>query len=265
MARLRQAGTGEKYTEALRAVQEKRPTQFREFCARGAGWDPITQRAAQELKQVWPTGPAPYWEEKFGDLCWKTFPRWEAPAAAVSVLQKALTEAAGTCQTCPSPGRKRVIWTWDDEYGWIQPWVKTCCDACYWVPRKLLDNQQYRDLFERYEEPLPDPGSCCIALEEVISVVRTRFDQGGVPAVLAKLAELCQSMGSRSPHHDPFSGHALLLSAQYACTQMVVRTWQAGRVAGPLVSEPAERRRILQALGDLAKALHATEAEQLRD
>lgn len=73
---------------------------------------------------------------------------WRAISAAVK-------EASGTCQTCPSPGLKRVVWDWDSRYGWVVPWVKTCCDGCYHVPEHLRNASAYRDLVEQYEEPAP--------------------------------------------------------------------------------------------------------------
>ncbi|MEU6913567.1 hypothetical protein [Streptomyces olindensis] len=152
-ARQRQAATGEKYTTALRA-QLPAPVRHREFSARGAGWDPITQRAARRLAEVWPECPAPMWEEKFGDLCWKYCPL-DAPAEVRRVLGAAMTEASTTCQTCPSPGRKRVVWTGGSYYGWVQPWVKTCCDACYRIPPGLWDNPRY-GLLRRAHEDLVD-------------------------------------------------------------------------------------------------------------
>ncbi|MGW7029095.1 hypothetical protein ACWGFX_18140 [Streptomyces xanthophaeus] len=261
MARLRQAGTGEKYTQALR------PLRFRMFSARGAGWDPITERTARQLAQIWPAGPRPHWEEKFGELCWKTFPRWDAPAEATVVVRKALAEAAITCQTCPSPGRKRVVWIWDTEYGWITPWVKTCCDCCYRVPRNLTNTPEYLDLLWEYEEPEPDAdhlNGCCDAIEDVASAVRAQFDAGGVPALLAELVKLRESIGERSPHHDVFSGHAVVLAVEQACAPLLYRIWQTGVVSEPLLPEP-ERRRVEQAVDGLQQALHEMVGEEHRD
>ncbi|MFE5873571.1 hypothetical protein ACFQ6V_33660 [Streptomyces roseifaciens] len=151
-ARLRQAGTGEKYTEALRAVQSAQADRFEIFSARGAGWDPITSGTARRLAQIWPAGPAPHWEEKFGELCWKSLPWRDAPTEAQAMVREAFAKAAVTCQICPSPGRKRVVWIWGGEYGWSMPWVKTCCDSCYFVPQKLVNNSEYRYLVEEYEQ-----------------------------------------------------------------------------------------------------------------
>ncbi|MGW0631287.1 hypothetical protein [Streptomyces sp. NPDC002758] len=266
MARLRQAGTGEKYTEALRFVQSGRRDRFVMFSARGAGWNRITTRAAQQLAQIWPAGPAPHWEEKFGELCWKTFPWSNAPEAAAAVVRKAFAEAATTCQTCPSPGRKRVVWIWDAEYGWVMPWVKTCCDRCYFVPRNLTNDEQYRYLVEEYEEPEPEPVDygCCVAIGDVASAVRAQFDQGGVPALLAKLEELRESMWSRSAHYDVFSGHAVVLAVEEACAPLLYRVWQAGVVSEPLVPV-AERRQVAWAIDGLMRVLSEVAAEEHRD
>ncbi len=77
-ARQRQADTGEKYTAALRA--ETQPTvTHRMFSAAGAGWAPIIERAEQRLREVWPDHPKPHWEEKFGDLVWKSVPYEQDP------------------------------------------------------------------------------------------------------------------------------------------------------------------------------------------
>ncbi|MFE7779262.1 hypothetical protein ACFU5O_36445 [Streptomyces sp. NPDC057445] len=266
MARLRQAGTGEKYTEALRAVQSARADRFVMFSARGAGWKPITERAVRRLAQIWPAGPAPHWEEKFGELCWKSFPWMSAPAEAAAVVRKAFAEAAITCQTCPAPGRKRVVWIWDSEYGWITPWVKNCCDGCYWVPRNLTNDGTYRFLVEEYEEPEPEPemGGCCVAIEDVALAVRAEFDQGGVPALLAKLEELRESMWSRSPHYDVYSGHAVVLAVDRACGPLLYRMRQAGIVSELLLPE-AERRQVVRAINDLEGALSRMAAEEQRD
>jgi hypothetical protein len=148
-ARQRQATTGEKYTKALRA-QAVGPVRFRAFSVCGDGWAPIIERAEAKLKQVWPECPQPYWEEKFGDLCWKSCPV-DAPREVWRVIHEAVREASVTCQTCPSPGRKRVVCTWDDEYGWVMPWVKTCCDSCHHLPAGVRDNWGYRNLADQYE------------------------------------------------------------------------------------------------------------------
>ncbi|MEU4213223.1 hypothetical protein AB0F13_25085 [Streptomyces sp. NPDC026206] len=264
MARLRQVGTGEKYTEALRAVHSARSQQFVMFCARGAGWNPITERAARRFTQIWPSGPRPHWEEKFGELCWKSFPWSTAPAEASAVILKAFAEAEVTCQTCPSPGRKRVVWIWEPQYGWITPWVKTCCDGCYWVPRNLLDDKEYQFLFEEYEETEPDPDGCCVAIEEVASAVRAQFDQGGVPALRPMLEELRKSMWSRSPHYDVFSGHAVAMAVERACEPLFFRVRQGEVVSDPLLSA-AERQQVAQAIGRQMEVLREMEAEEHRD
>ncbi len=149
-ARQRQATTGENYTTALRA-QTPPPVRHRPFSAQGAGWAPIIEAAERRLTQIWPGHPKPWWEEKFGDLCWKYCPL-DAPREFHRAISEATREAATTCQTCSSPGRKRVVWDWDTDYGWVMPWVKTCCDACYHVPAHLRDDQAYLDLVEEYEE-----------------------------------------------------------------------------------------------------------------
>ncbi|KAB7850112.1 hypothetical protein [Streptomyces mobaraensis] len=262
MARLRQAGTGEKYTEALRAVQSSRVDRFRMFDAHGRGWDPITQRAEKQLAHIWPAGPKPHWEEKLGELCWKSLTFWGPPAEAVSVVMKACAEAAVTCQTCPAPGRKRVIWLWEGEYGWVAPWVKTCCDGCYWVPKNLVDEPEYRDLVERYEEPQGgDLGGCCAAIEDVTSDVRAQFVKAGAPALLAKLAGLQSSVWSRSAHYDVFSGHAVVLAVEQACMPLLYRMTVAGQSTEPLLPEP-ERRKVMQAIDGLRKVLHEVDADE---
>ncbi|OLZ65497.1 hypothetical protein AVW11_17045 [Streptomyces amritsarensis] len=151
-ARQRQAASGENYTTALRA-RSGPPFRHKMFSARGAGWAPIIERAERDLALVWPGHPAPHWEEKFGDLCWKGAP-WSQGPDVWAVVGRALREAATTCQTCPSPGRKRVVWIWDtgEFRGWVMPWVKTCCDACGHVPHHLRSDESYLDLVEEYEE-----------------------------------------------------------------------------------------------------------------
>lgn len=114
-ARQRQATTGEKYTTALRS--ETRPAvEHSMFSAGGAGWAPILRRAELELDEVWPGHPTPHWEEKFGDLCWKGAP-WSQGPEVWAVINRATRKASSTCQTCPSPGRKRVIWIGEDWGG----------------------------------------------------------------------------------------------------------------------------------------------------
>lgn len=122
------------------------------FSPRGAGWGPIIRQAERELDEVWPDHPRPHWEEKFGELCWK-YADWSQPGVP-EVLRRAFREAAAVCQTCPSPGRLRVIWIWEGYIdGWLCPWVKNCCDACYYCPPHLRNYGEYRWLFEEYEEP----------------------------------------------------------------------------------------------------------------
>ncbi|WP_432021064.1 hypothetical protein [Streptomyces sp. 1222.5] len=263
-ARQRQVATGEKYTTALRA-QPPGPVRYQPFSAKGAGWAPIIERAERKLIEVWPDCPRPHWEEKFGDLCWKYVPAG-APMGVWRVVSAAIKEASDTCQTCSSPGRKRVVWDWDSSYGgWVMPWVKTCCDGCYYVPQHLRNDQAYLDLVEQYEEPEPepDPVGCCGAIEEVASAVRARFDQGGVPALLAKLEELRESMWSRSPHYDVFSGHAVVLAVEEACVPLMHRVWQAGVVSEPVLSA-AERRQVLQSIDGMLRVLSEMVAEEHR-
>ncbi|MFC8201745.1 hypothetical protein ACFUTV_41160 [Streptomyces sp. NPDC057298] len=144
-ARQRQAATGEKYTTALR-TETRAVVEHVPFSVSGAGWAPIIRRAERRLREVWPDHPRPHWEEKFGDLCWKGVP-WSQGAAVWAVVNQATREASSTCQTCPSPGRKRVVWdSWE-----IMPWVKTCCDACYYVPPHLRTDKTYLDLLSEWE------------------------------------------------------------------------------------------------------------------
>ncbi|MEW2511111.1 hypothetical protein [Streptomyces sp. NPDC046870] len=193
-ARQRQAATGEKYTTALRA-RTPGPVRHRPFSARGAGWAPIIERAGRKLIEVWPNCPGPQGEEKFGDLCWKYVPAG-APGDVGRVISAAVKEASGTCQACPSPGRKRGVGDWDGHYGWVMPWVKTCCDACHHVPEHLRSDSAYLDLGEQYEQPAPGTDGCCVTIEDVAPAVRAQFDQGGVPALPAKPEELREPMWS---------------------------------------------------------------------
>ncbi|MFE5923137.1 hypothetical protein [Streptomyces sp. NPDC056468] len=153
-ARQRQSDTGEKYTAALRA--ETRPTiTHHMFSAAGAGWAPIIERAEQRLREVWPDHPTPHWEEKFGDLYWKTVPFCQG-RMVWQVVNQATRQASVTCQTCPSPGRKRVVWVGEDWGG--MPWVKTCCDTCYYLPPVRARSgweflrREYLWLVEQYED-----------------------------------------------------------------------------------------------------------------
>ncbi|MER5471035.1 hypothetical protein [Streptomyces sp. NPDC002685] len=170
-----------------------------------------------------------------------------------------------TCQTCPSPGRKRVVYTWNDEYDRRgMAWVKTCCDACYNVPHGAGEDGEYRHFAEQYEDPEPDPDGCCVALDDVASAVRARFDQGGMPALLAKLEELRESMWSCSPHYDVLGDHAVVLTVQGACVPLMHRVWQAGVVSEPVLSA-AERRQILRTIDGMQRALIAMVEEEHRD
>ncbi|MCX4538330.1 hypothetical protein [Streptomyces sp. NBC_01669] len=112
---------------------------------------------------------------------------------------------------------------------------------------------------EEYAMPV-----CCLAEEVVASDVRARFDQGGVSGLLAILEELRKSMWLRSPHHDIFSGHGVLLAVNQVCDPLLHRVWLAGVVSEPLASQ-VERRQIAQAVDRLWKALHRGEDEELRD
>lgn len=150
-ARQRQAETGEKYTKALRA-QAPGPVRFRAFSVEGAGWAPILERADHRLGKILPGVRVLCWEEKFGGLNWRLHaPINDIPREAWQVIYEAAREANVTCQTCPLPGQQRVVCTWDDEYGWLMPWVKTCCDACYHLPDGVQDTWEYRHLADQYE------------------------------------------------------------------------------------------------------------------
>jgi hypothetical protein len=260
-ARQRQAATGEKYTTALRA-EAPGPVRFRPYSARGAGWVPILRQAEQEIAVAWPDGPLPHWEEKFGDLCWKRIVR--GPEAVWRIVGEAATQAARTCQTCPSPGRKRVVWDWQPQYGWVMPWVKTCCDACYYVPQHLKDDPDYLDLVDEYEEPIDTRAGCCTAIDGLALLVRAEFERGGLAALLAKLAELHQTLWSRSPHWDVFSGHAVLLAVEEACTPLMYRVRQEGIWSDPVLAVD-ERRQVVQVMEGMYKLLSTMEAEELRD
>lgn len=165
-ARRHQASTGQTYTAALRAQGPAPTIRHRAFSADGAGWAPIIERAKQQAARIAPaiilSG-----SEKFGALGWDN---GAVPEAVRPLLRQATLEAAVTCQTCPSPGRKRVVCTWADGYGYVMPWVKTCCDACYYAPPSLRHTREYLDLVERYElpsqdeaEPLPPADADAIA------------------------------------------------------------------------------------------------------
>ncbi|OIJ87135.1 hypothetical protein [Streptomyces colonosanans] len=105
---------------------------------------------------------------------------------------------------------------------WTEEWVKTCCDRCYFVPRNLTNDEQYRYLVEE-SEPEPDPDGCRVANEGLALAMCTQFDQGGLPTLQAKLEELRESMWWRSPHYDVFSGHAVVLAVEQACEPDPVR------------------------------------------
>lgn len=105
---------------------------------------------------------------------------------------------------------------------------------------------------------------CCVPLQDVACAVRAQFDQGGVPALLARLKQLRDWMFSRSPHYDVFSAHAVMLAVEQACGPLLYRVWQAGTTSEPLLSE-AERRQVVQAVNDLEQALHKLVLEELHD
>ncbi|MFE2684462.1 hypothetical protein [Streptomyces mirabilis] len=265
-ARQRQAETGEKYTKALRA-QGPGPVRFHPFSAAGAGWAPLIERAGQRLKEIWPEFRGGYWGEKFGELRWERggVPSDAVPREAWRVVNQAVQESSVTCQTCPSSGRKRVVYAWNDEYNCPgMPWVKTCCDACYHVPQGARGDWAYRHLAEQYEEPEPEPVGCCVAVDDVASEVRAEFDQGGMTALLAKLEELRESMWRRSPHYDFLSGHAVVLAVEQACAPLLHRVWRSGVVSEPVLPA-AERRQVLQTIDGMLRVLHEMIEEEHRD
>ncbi|MFH0179168.1 hypothetical protein [Streptomyces cacaoi] len=151
-ARQRQAATGAKYTSGLRTETGPRSgpvVVHAMFSADGAGWAPIIQRADRELRELRPGRPKASWAEKFGDLLWHHVSVDES-REVWAVSYRAAREAAATCQTGPSPGRKRVVWVGGDRGG--MPWVRTCCDTCYHVPPRERSDREYLWLVERYEE-----------------------------------------------------------------------------------------------------------------
>ncbi|MFD4977922.1 hypothetical protein [Streptomyces sp. NPDC058424] len=85
-----------------------------------------------------------------------------------------------------------------------------------------------------------------MAIEDLALAMCTQFDQGGLPALLAKLEELRESMWWRSPHYDVFSGHAVVLAVEQACEtgpgQVRRRQGLARR------DSPAERRLVRLAM-----------------
>ncbi|WP_189269649.1 hypothetical protein [Streptomyces fuscichromogenes] len=268
-ARQRQASGEGNYAALLRDEQAVSPTRrFAMFTARGAVWDPITARAERHLAQFWTEAPRPYWEEKFGELCVKAFPWAAAPNAARTVILHAFKEAKATCQTCPSPGRKRVVIGSTEHGCWGVPWVKTCCDNCYWVPRNIFHGQryqvlvnEYRELVAQYEEPRPAATACCTAITEVISAVRERLVQEGMPGLLTKLEELRESMWSRSAHYDVFSGHGVVLAVEQVCTPLLFPTRKAGVWSEPLLPVE-ERRQVVRAIDGLMNVLGEVVAEE---
>ncbi|MEU6346544.1 hypothetical protein ABZ883_36985 [Streptomyces sp. NPDC046977] len=106
---------------------------------------------------------------------------------------------------------------------------------------------------------------CCLPIEVVISDVRAQFDQGGVPALLEQLEELRESIGRRSPHHDVFSGHAVVLAVYQVHESLLYRVSQQGVASEPPLLSEAERRQIARAVRGLEDALARMVAEEHRD
>lgn len=104
---------------------------------------------------------------------------------------------------------------------------------------------------------------CCELNAWIASDLQARLDQGGVPALLAKLEELQNTMLSRSPHYDVYSGHGVLTAVRTVCNPLVYRTMLAGIVTEPLPE--GERRHVSQAVRKLEEALGRMAAEELRD
>ncbi len=65
-------------------------------------------------------------------------------------------------------------------------------------------------------------------------------------------------MLSRSPHFDVFSGHAVALAVEQACTPLLHGERQA-------IAEPGERRQVVRALNGLVEVLGEMVGEELRD
>ncbi|WP_371794061.1 hypothetical protein [Streptomyces sp. NBC_01718] len=94
--------------------------------------------------------------------------------------------------------------------------------------------------------------------------MRAWIDQGGVPGLLAKLRELGESMWSRNPHHDIFSGHGVLSAVNRVCEPLLYRVRLAGDVSEPLLPEK-ERWQVARAVRSLEVALHYMAAKGHRD
>lgn len=79
-------------------------------------------------------------------VLWRLFtvPGGKPPPGPLRSYVKAFAEVEVMCQSCPSPRRERVVWIWGGEYGRIMPCTKTCCGDCYFVPRHLLNHEEYR-------------------------------------------------------------------------------------------------------------------------